>query len=184
MNDVDIREELVVWLDSRYEKVRVFDELMIGKSRADIVAVTDCLTGYEIKGDADSYVRLPTQTKMYDWYFQRNFLVIGKSHRKSAEEHVPPHWGILCFRKTESGFETELMRDSQPNPKFKLAKQMSLLWRNELAHIQKQNALPTYRGKRKSFVIGQITASVPQEQLFAQICDELFERDYTKYRNV
>jgi hypothetical protein len=58
MIDREIREALCTAIESRYAKVRIMDEFVIGKARADIVTVTDCLTGYEIKGDSDSYARL------------------------------------------------------------------------------------------------------------------------------
>ena len=57
---------------------------------------------------------------------------------------------------------------------------MGLLWRPELVHIQERNQLPRYRQKGKDFVIDKILQKVPKEQLYRQISDELFERDYTK----
>lgn len=54
--DADIRDSLCLFLEEKYGKVRFFDELRIGNSRADMLMVTEHdLIGIEIKSDADSY---------------------------------------------------------------------------------------------------------------------------------
>ena len=151
MNDQEIREKLCAFIDGRHGKVRIMDEFVIGKVRADIVTVTDCLTCYEIKGDADSYTRLPGQIKEYDRHFQRNYLVIGHSHRKSAAGRIPPPWGILCVSLSERGIEIEELCEPAPNPKFSLKKQLDLLWKGELIHILQANRYPKYAHKSKAF---------------------------------
>ena len=66
LHDADIRDSLCLFLEEKYGKVRFFDELRIGNSRADMVMVTEHdLIGIEIKSDADSYARLPTQIQDY-----------------------------------------------------------------------------------------------------------------------
>ena len=79
--DTDIREPLFDFLEEMYGKVRVIEEKMMGKSRADIIAVTDgTIIGIEIKSDADTYARLSRQVKDYDLFFDKNYVVVGKSH--------------------------------------------------------------------------------------------------------
>ena len=57
--DKDIREPLFDFLEETYGKVRILEEKMMGRSRADVVMVTsDSLYGIEIKSDADTYARL------------------------------------------------------------------------------------------------------------------------------
>ena len=59
LHDADIRDDLCIYLEEKYGQVRFFDELSMGKSRADIVMVTEEeLIGIEIKSDADTYDRL------------------------------------------------------------------------------------------------------------------------------
>ena len=41
LKDSDIRDGLCLFLEEHYGKVRFFEELVIGKSRADIVMVTE-----------------------------------------------------------------------------------------------------------------------------------------------
>jgi len=183
MNDYQIREALCHYMDNKYcDKFRIIDELVIGKARADIVIVKDGLTGYEIKGDTDSYKRLPGQIKEYDIYFQKNYLVVGAVNIKTAEKHVPPYWGILYFSETEDGAEhTETIREAEPSPKFNLKKQLGLLWRKELNNILKTNNLSKCCGKNKSYIANYLLGRVPQRILQKQLCEELLERDWTVY---
>ena len=75
LHDADIRDDLCVYLEELHGKVRFFDELTMGKSRADIVMVTEeGLIGVEIKSDADTYDRLARQVKDYDRFFDKNML--------------------------------------------------------------------------------------------------------------
>ena len=74
--DKDIREPLFEFLENTYGKIRILEEKTMGRSRADIVMVTeDALWGIEIKSDADTYARLAGQVKDYDRYF--DYLKIG-----------------------------------------------------------------------------------------------------------
>ena len=62
LKDKDIREGLFDYLEIEYGKIRIYEEKMIGKSRADAYMVIDnALVGIEIKSDADTYTRLEGQ---------------------------------------------------------------------------------------------------------------------------
>ena len=62
LRDRDIREPLFFFLEEKYGKVRILEEKNIGRSRADVVMITDdAIFGIEIKSDADSYARLSRQ---------------------------------------------------------------------------------------------------------------------------
>jgi hypothetical protein len=177
MNDRVIRELLFAFLDASNAKIRVFDELVINDSRADIVAVTNLITGFEIKGDGDSYTRLPLQIEEYSRHFERNYLVVGARHRKSSASHVPDYWGIVTVG--ESG--VEVVREAVESPKFKWKLLLKLLWRKELAHIlAAAGRKPSdFRGKTKTFMVNTAIKLLPPEQLRPLVCTELFERDYT-----
>jgi len=180
MNDHEIREAICDYIESiQREKFRIIDELVIGKARADIVIVTDTLTGYEIKSDADSYKRLPGQIKEYDRYFRQNYLVVGANHKETASKHIPPYWGIMCISKSETNVQVEVIREAGQNPKYSQKKQLSLLWRKELVNILVANSLVNCSGKTKTFIHNFLLERVPRDALQKQICDELFERDWT-----
>ena len=180
MNDYEIREAICSYMESIHsDKFRIIDEMVIGEARADIVIVTDRLTGYEIKSDVDTYKRLPGQIKEYDKYFQQNYLVAGEHHKKTASEHIPPYWGIMCISKSENGVQIEIDREAGQNPKYSPKKQLGLLWRNELSNILKANNLLKCSGKNKAYIQKYLLERVPKYVLQKQIYDEFFERDWT-----
>lgn len=186
MLDKDIREPLFDFLEEFYGKIRIFEEKVTGISRTDALGVIDGqLIGFEIKSDRDTYARLKRQTADYDLLCDVNYLVVGKSHRKQADQHIPAHWGIICVYEEEKLPQKEKKRiiveiDQIPgvNPNVKIERQLDLLWRPELATLQEWNEMPKYAQKSKAFVREKILERVPQETLKHQITDLLFERDY------
>lgn len=65
MNDKAIRNILIAYLKASNHEIRIYQEKSIGTSICDVMAVTDRLTGYEIKSDLDNYFRLAGQIKAY-----------------------------------------------------------------------------------------------------------------------
>lgn len=179
--DKDIREPLFDFLEEYYGKIRILEEKLIGRSRADIMMVISShVVGIEIKSDADTYARLRRQVKDYNQYFDYNYVVAGTSHAMHIEEHVPEWWGIITVEKIDGEADFYILRKPGENPDVNEKKKLSLLWRPELAHIQELNHLPGYRQRSKQFVIEKIALNVPQDILHEQISRELFERDYTQ----
>lgn len=178
--DRDIREPLFEWLEANHSMVRILEEKQIGRSRADVVAVTEQgLIGMEIKSDADTYARLSRQVKDYDRYYYFNVIVAGTSHAGHVAEHVPEWWGIVTVEMDRGQMDFYEMRNAKPNPKMRIEKQLSLLWRPELALIQERNGLPKYREKSKAFVQKKLLEKLPADLLHEEIVHALFERDYT-----
>ena len=189
MLDKEIREPLFDFLEEFYGKIRIFEEKITGMSRTDALGVIDGqLIGFEIKSDHDTYARLKRQTADYDELCDVNYLVVGKSHRKQADQHIPKHWGIICvYEETVADDEihqnakriiVEIDQIPGVNPNVKLARQLDLLWRPELALLQEWNEMPKYQRQSKAFVREKILARIPEETLKHQITDLLFERDY------
>jgi len=180
MKDKDIREPLFNYLDDTYDKLRIFEELSIRASIADVVVVLDDkLMGIEIKSDADTYTRLPSQIKDYNHFFDYNYIAVGKSHSKQVHKHIPDNWGILCVYNSDNGVQTEQLRPAQLNTHTKVKYQIKLLWRLELNNILEKNKLPKYKQKSKRFVQLKLVEKLTEDTLKLDICNELFERDYT-----
>ncbi len=180
LHDYDIRDGLFDYLESAYGEVRFFEELTIGRSRADIVMVTrKAIYGVEIKSDADTYERLKRQVPDYNRFFDYNILAIGSTHAAHAEEHVPKHWGITSAELINDKLDFYEIRKPIEHGKSKLKAQLRLLWRRELAEIQERNHLHKYTGKSRAFVEDYILKAMPAEDLKTLIIDVLFERDYT-----
>lgn len=179
--DKDIREPLFDFLEEQYGKIRIIEEKKMGRSRADVVMVLPlAVCGIEIKSDADTYARLSRQVQDYDQYYDYNYIVAGTRHAGHVKEHVPEWWGIITVELEEGRPDFYFLRDAKENPKVNWKRKMSLLWRPELVHIQEINQLPKYKQKSKDFVIDRILLKVSKEQLYQQISEELFERDYTQ----
>lgn len=183
MLDKEIREPLFDFLEEFYGKIRIFEEKITGLSRTDALGVIDGqLIGFEIKSDHDTYARLQRQTADYDELCDVNYLVIGRSHRKQADQHIPKYWGIICVYEENTCDNKKIVVeiDQIPgvNPNVKLARQLDLLWRPELALLQEWNGMPKYKWQSKAFVREKILERIPEETLKHQITGLLFERDY------
>jgi hypothetical protein len=183
IHDKDIREPLFDFLEERYGKIRIIEEKRMGRSRADVVMVTEsALCGIEIKSDADTYARLARQVKDYDKYFDYNLVVVGTTHATHIKEHVPEYWGIITAESVEDKLDFYVLREPQENPSVTWKRKLTILWRPELAELQAWNQMPKYKEKSKAFVIGKIIeripAKIPEQKLRAQISELLFERDY------
>ena len=178
--DKDIREPLFDWLEEQYARIRILEEKQIGRSRADVVAVTEQgLIGIEIKSDADTYARLKRQVRDYDRFYDFNMVVAGTSHAAHIHEHVPDYWGIITVEPENGRTDFYQVRAPEQNPKVKTASKISLLWRPELAAIQERCGLPKYREKSKEFVQKKLLEKLSEDVLQSEIIHALFERDYT-----
>lgn len=183
LKDQDIREPLFDFFDEKFGKVRIIEEKQIAKSRADVMLVLEeKLIGVEIKSDADTYARLARQVKDYNKFFDYNYVVVGSSHSKHIEEHVPEYWGIIEAISKEESVEFNVLREPEINKRaqrtYKMKRKLSILWRPELSHIQEINGMPKYKQRSKDFVITKIIEKVPWDLLHRQISEELFQRDY------
>ena len=183
LKDQDIREPLFDFFDEKFGKVRIIEEKQIAKSRADVMLVLEeKLIGVEIKSDADTYARLARQVKDYNKFFDYNYVVVGSSHSKHIEEHVPEYWGIIGAISKEESVEFNVLREPEINKRaqrtYKMKRKLSILWRPELSHIQEINGMPKYKQRSKDFVITKIMEKVPWDLLHRQISEELFQRDY------
>ncbi len=178
--DKDIREPLFDFLEETYGKIRIIEEKNIGRVRSDVVMITPKLIyGIEIKSDADTYTRLKKQVKNYDLYYDRNIIVVGSSHAMHVEEHVPDWWGIITVELDKDGkVDFYVLRETKENPKVDRQRKIMLLWRPELAHLLETNKLPKYKEKSKAFVQEKLLEKVPDEILWEQAYEELFQRDY------
>ena len=178
--DRDIREPLFDFLETTYGKVRILEEKRTGSARADVVMITpEALYGIEIKSDADTYARLEKQVKNYDWYYDRNIIVVGTSHACHVREHVPEWWGIITVELDANGdVDFYILRDAAENQKVKEKRKITILWRTELNRLLEKNSLPKYKEKSKLFVQDKLLEKISPEILWPQAYEELFERDY------
>ena len=178
--DEDIREPLFTYFEEMYGKVRFFEEKIIGKSRADIIAICrEQIVGVEIKSDVDTYTRLKSQIRNYNKFCDYNYIAIGKSHERHIEKYIPKEWGILVVYVEADKICIVENRTAIYNPKVKQDMQMAMMWRVELQRMLTKNKLPQYKQKSKKFVQQKLIEKIAWTELKLQMCEELFERDYT-----
>ena len=178
--DKDIREPLFFFLEELYGKVRFFEEKVIGRSRADVMMVTEtALVGIEIKSDADSYARLKGQVRDYNRYFDYNYIVIGTTHAQHIFEHVPDEWGIITVELVDGEPDFYVLRKPKLNEKCSMLLKLSFLWRKELDNIKTGYIKFKYTNKNKAYIRKVLADKIPAEELNRLIAEELFERDYT-----
>ena len=177
MNDKAIRKILINYLLAERQDIRIYQEKSIGSSICDVMAVSSHLTGYEIKSDNDDYSRLDRQVSAYDNFFDKNYLVISQKHRKSAENKVPRHWGIISIEQDN----VEVIRRAADNPNVSRRSQLSVLWKLELKNILVKISMPMYAQKDKKYISYQISKQVNPAILGKQIANELYNRDYSYY---
>lgn len=177
MNDKAIRNILIAYLKASNHEIRIYQEKSIGTSICDVMAVTDRLTGYEIKSDLDNYSRLAGQIKAYDRFFDENYLVVSKSHCQSAQYHVPNHWGILCIENDN----ITLFREALGNQQVSRRNQLTILWKLELKNLLVRNNMPLYAQRDRKYISEQLASTVEPGLLGRQITRELLQRDYSIY---
>lgn len=178
--DKDIREPLFDYLEDNFGKCRIFEEVPMSKARADVMMVLPSeIVGVEIKSSVDTYDRLHGQVLNYNKFCDRNYVAVGLRHAKHVSEYIPDFWGILCIYEDNHKIIIDELRTALPNPKLKQDLQLSLLWKKELFNILDNNRLPKYRDRSKAFIRKKLTDKIPSELLKAQMCEELFQRDYT-----
>lgn len=185
LHDKDLREPLFEFLEEKYGKVRIFEEKVMGSSRADIMMVGEQeLYGIEIKSDADTYARLERQVHDYNLTFDYNIVAVGTKHAAHIEEHVPDWWGIITMEETDGRVDVLMLREPRLNPRdhyvFVIKRQIQFLWRPELAALMEQNGFPRYPGKSKKYVQDYLIEHMDHKELRSLICFELLERDYDR----
>jgi hypothetical protein len=141
VRDRDVRQALhqKVFMDHHGDKnTLVLDELGLrhGASRVDIAVVNSYLHGYEIKSDADTLDRLPSQVSVYSAVLDRVTIVVGKKHIAKAEVAIPNWWGIkIVTAGPRGGINFETYRSVNMNPKIDPVALAELLWRPEAVSI-------------------------------------------------
>ena len=177
MLDKDIREPLFDYIDERYGKVRIFEEKVILKSRADVLAIIEGeIIGFEIKSDNDTYTRLSRQVRDYDRFCDRCYAVVGESHIH-IDEHIPEYWGIIVVNKDNVIVD----REATTSPKIRINNQLDILWRDELYNIQMKEGLPKLSNWRRRDIYKRLVETAGEPTIKADITEQLFERDYTRF---
>lgn len=176
MNAQEIKNILIAYLKATSHEIRIYQEKSIGEAVCDLMAVTDCLTGYEIKSDLDNYQRLGRQIKAYDLFFEQNYIVIGGRHLNTAARRLPDHWGIITIQ-SDQVIVNRPARAGNPS----CASQLGVLWKLELTNLLTKTGLPMYTYKSKQYIINQIVDHLDKAEIKRHVTYELMHRDYAQF---
>lgn len=176
MNAQEIKNILIAYLKATNREIRIYQEKSIGDAVCDLMTVTNCLTGYEIKSDLDNYQRLAHQITAYDRFFEKCYIVVGGCHLKSAGQKVPDHWGIITIQ-SDHVIVNRAAHAGDPA----CASQLSILWKLELTNLLTKTGLPLYTYKSKQYIIGQIVKHLEKAEIKRHVAYELMHRDYTLF---
>jgi hypothetical protein len=144
--DEHIREALKKNLRQQDSTAAIIDELplMRGRGRADLAFVNGELCGFEIKSEADSLVRLGSQTGNYESVFEFNTIVAAPKHLELASHRLPTTWGIIeAFRDLNGRTKLVPRRPAQRNHKLDNRALARLLWKNECLSILRKMEIET-----------------------------------------
>lgn len=142
-NDRIIREFLIKELSLKYgndDSVRVIEELGLnhGSARVDIAVLNGIMHGYEIKSDADTLYRLPSQIRAYNSIFNRMTIVVGARHLEHVINLVPEWWEIQLARQQDGVVNLYQIRSGLPNQEQDKEAIAKLLWKDEAIDILRE----------------------------------------------
>jgi len=112
----------------------VLDELGVnhGRSRIDIAVINGHILGIELKAEADTLSRLPSQVDAYNGIVDSALLIVARKHLFVANEFVPDWWGItVADMGARGGLKLTPERPSLRNPARDRLAIARLLWRSE-----------------------------------------------------
>lgn len=140
MRDFQIRTKLREHLKSAHKSepgTVVIDELGLcqGAVRVDMAVVNGLLSGYEIKSDRDTLLRLPHQASTYNRVFDRITIVCGAAHLRDVRRLVPKWWGIVIAAEAGGMVELREVRTAKVNHKIDMMAIVQLIWKGETAAI-------------------------------------------------
>jgi hypothetical protein len=144
MFDRDIRPMLLRTLNEDHPGAAVFEEFPIcRKGRADMVAVSGAIWGYEIKSDRDTLNRLPIQIPYYECIFDFSVVVATERHLKHIGRLVPAHWGIFSASGSVDDCSIVEMRRPRSNPNRQIDHIIRLLWKTEGIKVLRKYGIKT-----------------------------------------
>lgn len=182
MRDYDVRIALRRRLDIEHAgdgSTRVVEELGLCETvRVDFAVINGSLTGFELKSERDTLLRLPKQAATYSRVFDYVHLVSAQNHIDHARKVIPRWWGILiATANSSSEVSLRTARAGKRNPAVDPAAIVQLLWREEaLAILTRFGADRGVRSKPREFVWDRLVESVSVPTLQAEVRDVLKAR--------
>lgn len=141
--DPEIRSALVEHLRTTDPAATVVHEVGMRwhSVRADVVAVSNMLHGFEIKSDGDSFARLRWQVKGYDALFDFSTIVLTPRHLAKARAALPASWGILVAEAIGDVIRLRQERPSTRNEALDRKALVRQLWRDDVVVLLRSKGI-------------------------------------------
>lgn len=182
LNDYAIRSALDTRLNRRYERdmdTVIRHELGVenGGSRVDVAALNGHLTGWEIKSDADTLVRLPNQAASFGRVMDYMTIVTTRKYLDRSEALLPPWWGVMEAVSVPSGVRLINRRSPHINRETDAFCLAQLLWREEaMGELRKRDNARGLSSSPRYFVWERLAQSVPKRELRKVVLTYLKQR--------
>jgi hypothetical protein len=147
VRDVHVRAALHTFLhQSLTSGALVVDEVPLDyRGRIDILSIDEVLHGYEIKAEADSLVRLPSQVSIFSASLERVTLVVDDKHVQAASALIPKWWGVITCQRRSGAIHFKHVRKGRLNPQPRALSLLRLLWVSELQRLLQEASVPFSR---------------------------------------
>lgn len=157
----------------------IVDELSLsqGDARVDLAVVNGSFSGYEIKSDRDTLIRLPHQLAVYELCFNTITIVAGSSHMAACRDRVPGWWGIWeAVRQPDAIIALEERRQPVNNDRISPQEVVKLLWRSEVLEALTELGVEVRAKATRRELWETLVASLSPKDLFRTVRDRLRAR--------
>jgi hypothetical protein len=180
LNDKEIREAFIARL-KRHSPApkRIIEELSVdnGNAIADIVAISNDLHCYEIKGENDKPERLNRQAVSYNLAFRKVTLITTDNHLLKAWSIVPPHWGLIEAKYVSEKIKFCYHRKASINPRYSKYIALQTLWKEEMLRIAVNRiAEPLKKTNTRDFISTVLADKNTKKELSNLIAKQLQAR--------
>lgn len=182
ITELEIRTRLRSDLARALKAGRLVEEFPIeaGLARIDVAFIEDCLTGYEIKSDLDSFTRFANQIHAYNRVFDTIYLVTGPIHCEQALAVLPSWWGVMVARRDhQNAISLEVVRKAQCNLRQEAFSLASLLWKEEALAVLAADNQRTSKKASSHLLWQQIANSLSLDKIKQVVLEAVLSRiDY------
>lgn len=182
MRDIDVRRSLHERLVSQHSReldsTFVVDEFgLCGEVRVDVAVVNGYLTGFELKSESDTLMRLPKQIDIYSQVLDFSYLVVSENHFEKSLEILPEWWGyqLVGYRNKELVVLDE--KESTMSPILDPYLMAQVLWKSEALEIlDRLGRGKGMKSKNRQEIWRVLAEEMPLDDLRASIRDALKRR--------
>lgn len=182
LNDLVIRTALDARLNRRFEHdadTIVRHELGVesGGSRVDVAVLNGHLTGWEIKSDVDTLVRLPNQATSFSRVMDYMTIVTTGKYLDRAATLLPAWWGLMEAVPGPSNVRLVSRRSPHINRSTDSFCMAQLLWREEaMEELRTRGNARGLSSSSRYFVWERLAQSIPKKQLRSVVLNRLKQR--------